>query len=329
MSDIAPPAPCALMTSAVVREALGSIVREMRRAMVRSSYSSIIYEGYDFSCVLVDGQGRLIAESGEDHPFHIIPVASAVSGALSLHQRIGPDDIFLHNDPYTGGTHLNDVAVIWPVFEADRPVFFIVIRSHWGDVGGMTPGSLNGAAVDILQEGLRLNYLKVDRQGRSEAMRLIFDNVRATSEALSDFQSVLGICRVAEGRLRELVRRYGRRRYSTPAARTSWTPASAGCAPRSGALPAGTYRHRAYLDGNAATPHPLDVELALTIHGDRSVHADFSGSSAQVQAPLNAGPAIAPTSVLTVVKSFLDPRGARSTAGTLRVLTVRRRPGRS
>ena len=55
-------------TSAVIREAMSSIVREMRRAMVQSSYSSIIYEDYDFSCVLIDGKGRLVAESGEDTP---------------------------------------------------------------------------------------------------------------------------------------------------------------------------------------------------------------------------------------------------------------------
>ena len=91
-------------TSAVIREQLSSIVREMRRSMVQSSYSSIIYEGYDFSCVLIDRQGSLIAESGEDHPFHIIPVAGAVAGALAVHGAIGPDDLLLHNDPYTGGT---------------------------------------------------------------------------------------------------------------------------------------------------------------------------------------------------------------------------------
>ncbi len=313
-----------LLTSAVVRESFGSIVREMRRSMVRSSYSSIIYEGYDFSCVLVDGHGRLVAESGEDHPFHIIPVGTAVPGVLARHREIGPDDIFLHNDPYTGGTHLNDVAVIWPVFEAGKPIFFIVIRSHWGDVGGMTPGSLNGSAVDIFQEGLRLDYLKVPRNGDSEVLRLIFDNVRATREAVSDFHSVLGICKVAERRLRDVLAKYGAN--VVDAATDAILDASerrlrAAIA----SLPSGTYRHRAYLDGNAATPHPLHVQLALTVDGDR-LHADFTGSSAQVRAPLNAGPAIAPTAVLTVVKSFLDPRGAIN-SGTLRVLTVTAPPG--
>ena len=308
-----------LVTMAVVREALASIVREMRRSMVRSSYSSIIYEGYDFSCVLVDRQGRLIAESGEDHPFHIIPVAGAVAGALKLHATIGPDDILLHNDPYTGGTHLNDIAVIWPVFIGGAAAFYVVIRSHWGDVGGMTPGSLNGAATSILQEGLRLNYLKIPRSGDSEVMRLIFDNVRVTREAVSDFQSTLGICRVAETRLHGLNHRYTAA-VLDDAIEDLLNASERRLRAAVRALPDGVYRHVAYLDGNAATPHPLRVSMALTVAGDQ-LHADFTGSSDQVAAPLNAGPAIAPTSVLTVVKSFLDPRGPIN-SGTLRVLDV-------
>ena len=311
-------------TSAVLREQLSSVVREMRRSMVQSSYSSIIYEGYDFSCVLIDGQGRLVAESGEDHPFHIIPVAGAVQGALAIHGAIGAHDLLLHNDPYTGGTHLNDVAVIWPVHLAGAPIFHVVVRSHWGDVGGMTPGSLNGAASDILQEGLRMNYLKLDKSGPSELLRLVFDNVRATAEARADFQAVLGICRVAERRLRDLVARHG---LPTVQAATEDILDASERRMRAAiaTLPPGEYRHVGYLDGNAATPHPLEVHVRLVV-GDGRIEADFSGSSPQVAAPLNAGPAIAPTSVMTVVKSFLDPRGP-ITSGTLRAVTVTTVPG--
>ena len=306
-------------TSAVIREQLSSIVREMRRSMVQSSYSSIIYEGYDFSCVLIDGEGRLIAESGEDHPFHIIPVAGAVAGALAVLCAIGPYDLLLHNDPYTGGTHLNDVAVIWPVHADGLPIFHVVVRSHWGDVGGMTPGSLNGAATDILQEGLRMNYLKLDKSGRSELLRLILDNVRATAEARADFHAVLGICRVAERRLRDLVARHGLPIVQAAtedildASERRMRAAIAALAP-------GEYRHVGFLDGNDATPHPLEVHVRLVIRAD-GIEADFTGSSAQVAAPLNAGPAIAPTSVMTIVKSFLDPSGP-ITSGTLRAVTV-------
>ncbi|GGF50244.1 5-oxoprolinase [Azorhizobium oxalatiphilum] len=316
----APQRRVSLATAAVIREALSSIVSEMRRSMVRSSYSSIIYEGYDFSCVLIDGKGRLIAESGEDHPFHIIPVAGAIERALKVHGSIDPEDLLLHNDPYTGGTHLNDIAVIWPVHAQGRPVFYVVVRSHWGDVGGMSPGSLNGAATDILQEGLRLNYLKVARSGDCEVMRMIFDNVRATREAISDFHSVLGICRVAERRLRDLAAKYGLETVED-AGEDILDAAHRRMSAAIAALPEGTYRHVGYLDGNGSTPHPLRVDVALTVR-DGHLEADFSGSSAMVSAPLNAGPAIAPTSVLTVVKSFLDPSGP-ITSGTLRAITVK------
>jgi len=316
-------------TSAVIREQLSSVVREMRRSMVQSSYSSIIYEGYDFSCVLIDGQGRLVAESGEDHPFHIIPVAGAVEGALAIHGAIGPDDILLHNDPYTGGTHLNDVAVIWPIHHQEghadgMPVFHVVVRSHWGDVGGMTPGSLNGAATDILQEGLRMNYLKLDKSGRSELLRLILDNVRATAEATADFHAVLGICRVAERRLRDLVARHGLPTVQA-AAEDILDASERRMRAAIATLPPGEYRHVGFLDGNEATPHPLEVHVRLVV-GDGSIEADFAGSSPQVAAPLNAGPAIAPTSVMTVVKSFLDPSGPIN-SGTLRAIRVATVPG--
>ena len=308
-----------IVTAAVVREALASIVREMRRSMVRSSYSSIIYEGYDFSCVLVDAMGQLIAQSGEDHPFHVIPVAASVERLLQKHTTIDEEDLFLHNDPYTGGTHLNDVAVVWPVFENGALLLFVVIRSHWADIGGMTPGSLSGGATEILHEGLRLDNVRIAKSGTSELMRVIFDNVRVSSEAIADFHAVLGICRVAEKRVRALLAK-----YTTPIVRSSIADLLDASERRMRAaladLPDGVYRHIAYLDGNGAHNFPLHVAVTLTVAGD-AVHADFSGTSAQVAAPLNAGPAIGPTSMLTIIKSFLDPAGVIN-SGTLRPIRV-------
>ena len=117
--------------------------------------------------------------------------------------------MLLHNDPYTGGTHLNDVAVIYPIFFKENLTMFVVIRSHWADIGGTTPGSLSGKAKEILHEGLRLNHICVPKNGKSEVMDLIFDNIRISEEALSDFYAVLGTCRVAERRLIELISKYG------------------------------------------------------------------------------------------------------------------------
>lgn len=308
-----------VITSAVIRESLASIVREMRRAMVRSSYSSIIYEGYDFSCVIIDGQGRLVAQSGEDHPFHIIPVVWSVTGLLAKNPVIGENDLFLHNDPYSGGTHLNDVAVLYPVMDGDKVLFFIVIRSHWADIGGMTPGSLSGAARDIHQEGLRLDHLRTEKSGHAEALAFIFDNVRISDEAMADFQAVIGTCRVAERRLREVLEKYGTRTVAA-AVEDLLDTAERRMRAAIGRHPDGVYCGTAYLDGNSATGFPLRVACTLTVDGE-TVTADFAGTSPQVPAPLNAGPAIGVTSVMTIVKSFLDPAGDIN-SGTLRPCRV-------
>lgn len=308
------------VSAAVIRESFSSIIREMRRAFAASAYSSIIYEGYDFSCVLIDRYGQLVSQSGEDHPFHIIPVAWSVSGLLEKDVRIDPDLIYLHNDPYTGGTHLNDVAIVYPVALDHSPVFFIVLRAHWADIGGMTPGSLSGAAREILQEGLRLNHVPVPKSGISPVMDVIFDNVRVTREAKADFQAAIGTCRVAETRLKDVIKKYGTELVELA---TSELLDSAEKRMRVAItrIPDGKYTFTSYMDGHDPNSFPLHVDVSLTISGE-TVLADYQGTSNQVPAPLNAGPAIAPTSVLTVIKSFLDPSGPIN-SGTLRPINTR------
>src|SRR5262245_32644553 len=106
------------ITLEVLRETFVSIVREMRVTLVRTAYSSILYEGEDFSCVLMDGEAQIVAMSkGQDHPLHIVPISWSMKAVREqFGDDINPGDIFLHNDPYTGGTHLNDVAMIYPLF---------------------------------------------------------------------------------------------------------------------------------------------------------------------------------------------------------------------
>jgi N-methylhydantoinase B len=189
------------ITLEVVREALSSIVREMRITLVRTAYSSILYEGEDFSCVLMDGAAQIIAMSkGQDHPLHIVPIAWSMK---AVRERFGDDihegDVFLHNDPYTGGTHLNDVAMICPMFADGELFLFPVVRAHWGDVGGMSPGSLSGRVTEIYQEGVRIPPIRIYERGRPNqaALDLIFANMRGPGEREGDFRAMLGTCRKA------------------------------------------------------------------------------------------------------------------------------------
>ena len=133
----------------LIREALVAVAQEMRANVIHSSYSSIIYEGHDFSTALVGPDGRYVAQCDGDHP----PSTSSryrIRHGRSL-REFGDDiregDIFLHNDPYTGGTHLNDILQLHPVVHEGDIVMFAAIRYHFGDVGGMTAGSLSGEAA--------------------------------------------------------------------------------------------------------------------------------------------------------------------------------------
>ena len=121
------------ITLEVLREAFVSIVREMRVTLVRTAYSSILYEGEDFSCVLMDGHAQIVAMSkGQDHPLHIVPIGWSMRAVREkFGDDIHPGDIFLHNDPYTGGTHLNDVAMISPLFAPARAARTSSSSSRW------------------------------------------------------------------------------------------------------------------------------------------------------------------------------------------------------
>ena len=96
----------------LLHETLVSVVREMRANLVATAYSSIIYEAHDFSCVLLDGEGQIVAQA-EDNPSHIFPVPWSVKQMFKHYgDDIHPGDVFLHNDPFTGGTNLIDIAMI-------------------------------------------------------------------------------------------------------------------------------------------------------------------------------------------------------------------------
>src|SRR5207245_7518300 len=201
------------ITLEVIREGLVSTVREMRVTLVRTAYSSVLYEGEDFSCVLMDGDAQIVAMSrGQDHPLHIVPIGWSMKTVREkFGDAIHPGDVFLHNDPYTGGTHLNDAAMIQPMFAGGDLFLFPVVRAHWGDVGGMSPGSLSGRVTEIYQEGVRIPPIRVYERGRPNqaALDLIFANMRGPREREGDFRAMIGTCRKAAERVEALLGRYG------------------------------------------------------------------------------------------------------------------------
>src|SRR5215468_154214 len=295
----------------------------MRVTIIRTAYSSILYEGEDFSCVLMDGDAQIVAMSkGQDHPLHIVPIAWSMKAVREkFGDDIHPGDMFLHNDPYTGGTHLNDVALIYPIFADGRMFVFPVVRAHWGDVGGMSPGSLSGGATEIFQEGVRIPPIRIVDQGRPNdaALDLIFANMRGLRERQGDFHAMVGTCRKAAERIEALSARYG-----APAVREGvallMDRAEARMRRAISDLPDGSYVYEAHLESGRERLEPLTVRARVTVAGD-AMTVDLTGTSPQTAGPTNVGPAMAPTGAFTIIKSFLDP-GSDVNSGAFRPLTV-------
>jgi N-methylhydantoinase B len=292
----------------LVRESLIAVVNEMRANIIHSSYAAIIYEGHDFSCALMSADGRQIAQGLADHPIHIFAVPYSTREVVkAFGDDIHEGDLFLHNDPYSGGTHLNDVLLLHPVFFEGRLALFAAMRCHWNDVGGMTPGSLSGRVKEIYQEGIRIVPTKICDRGvmNQGVLDVLFNNMRGPEERIGDFNAMLGTGRKAAEHIERLFKRFGGQAMLDGVdeliARSERQMRA-----RVSDCPDGDYYAEGYIESDGSNPDPLVVRLKLTVAGD-GITADFTGTSNQTDGPTNCGPAMAFNAVGTIVKAFLDP----------------------
>ncbi len=311
------------ITLEVVCEGLIAIVREMRATVIRASYSPVIWDMDDFSCALFDPQGQMVAQS-EDHPGHVLPMPWSVRCAMEdFEGDLRPGDVILLNDSYRGGTHLNDVTMLYPLFDGGELIIFPAVRAHWSDVGGGAPGSYSGLNTNIYQEGVRIPPIKIVDEGKLNraAMALLLNNMRLPEDRQGDFNASLGACRVAEARIRKLLAKYGRKTVFDCIA-LNLDRSERRLRARIATLPPGEYVYEDYLefyqDGRF---DPVLMRLTLTVQGD-GIIADFAGSNPQVPGVVNSTLATTGAGVLVAVKAVLDPDGPIN-HGTFRPITLK------
>src|SRR5215472_17137560 len=145
-----------------------------------------------------------------DLPIHLGSMPLAVKAVVGAFERFEPGDVFIHNDPYFGGSHLPDVNVVTPAFHDGALLGFACVRAHWPDIGSATPGSY-GATTEIYGEGLRLPPVRLYAAGvlNREVDAIIFTNVRTPDERRGDLRAQLAANHRGVTRLSELARRYG------------------------------------------------------------------------------------------------------------------------
>ena len=155
------------VTVELVRNALLTVIREMRADIVLTAFGSQIKEAEDFSCALMTATGELLGIT-EGTPVHLVPGTLAVRGIREkFGDDIAPGDVFMVNDPYILSSHLNDVAFLAPHFEDGAVCLWAAVRGHYLDIGGMTLGSISPVATDIHQEGLIIPVVITVYQDRS------------------------------------------------------------------------------------------------------------------------------------------------------------------
>src|SRR2546430_15680469 len=140
----------------VVRNRLQHLTREMAGAIVKTAVSPLISEARDFSCILYDAAGRIVATAATV-PFHFGVCAGSIAAVLArFGKAIAPGDVFLANDPHDGGgLHLQDVVVMRPIFRGRMRIRWASASGDMGDMGGTGPGSLSPGAPDWHHEGAR------------------------------------------------------------------------------------------------------------------------------------------------------------------------------
>ena len=313
--------------SEVIARFLLATAEEMGATLMRTAFSPNIKERADCSTAIFDAKGQVIALA-QRVPIHLGSMVGAIDEILKRYPKpeIRPGDMFIANDPYTGGgTHLPDINVIAPVFIGKRIVAYVANIAHHADVGGMVPGSEAAVCQSIYQEGLRIPPVRIMLEGKvnRDVFEMILINSRTPDERVGDLHAQFAANTVGSRSVTALFERYRvRETEATIAAYLDFTEKRFRAAIER--LPAGRYEAEDFLDGNEEGS-VARIKLSLTVKRER-LDFDFEGSAPQLLSARNIPYRALLATVYTVAKSLLDPE-VPANAGYYRTLHITAPPG--
>lgn len=283
--------PLDAVTLAVLKGRLEQIADEMDATLYRSAFNPIIAEARDACHGLYHPEtGATLVQGTRGLPIFVAAMAFAVRAVIDKVNRDGglaPGDAFLFNDPYDGGTHLNDFRLVRPVFREGKLFCWIASVGHWLDIGGNVPGGFNARATDSFQEGVRIPPVKLVRAGEldPDIVAILAANSRVPVSNWGDLNGQLNALAIGEARLDELLDAYGDATVAS-AFDALTARAEAMMRARISELPDGRYHFEDRLDNDGIVDEPLTIALDLVVEGDRMT-LDFSRSSPPCAGPLN------------------------------------------
>jgi 5-oxoprolinase (ATP-hydrolysing) len=282
-----------------------AIAEQMGVTLQNTAYSVNMKERLDFSCALFDPDGMLIANAPH-MPVHLGSMGESVRTILRLRgEGLRPGDVYALNNPYNGGTHLPDVTVVLPVFDADgRLLFLTASRGHHADIGGITPGSMPPDSTTIDQEGVLFDNVQVVDRGRflSDEIEALLASgpwpVRNARQNVADLQAQIAACTRGANELLAMIEHFG---LETVLAYTKHVQDNA------------EESVRRVLDRlrDGEFVYPLDngARIQVRVRIDREARralVDFTGTSAQLPDNFNAPSAVCRAAVLYVFRTLVD-----------------------
>jgi len=311
------------ITLEVARNRLAGIAHDMGVVLRRTSYSPNIKERADCSAAIFAPSGDMVAQA-EHIPVHLGSMPASVEAVLELFGAdMQPGSQYAVNDPFFGGTHLNDLTLVRPIHADGRLVGWAANRAHHADVGGEAPGSMPAHATTVDQEGHRVPPMLCVRNGEwlPDFVDPFLAATRTPDERLGDLSAQLGANEAAARRLTTLIGSEGRERYETvTTALLDYGERRTRSALR--VLPDGRFGFTDHMEWEGAL---VPIEVAVTIDGE-TLDADFTGTAAQIAGNINAVEAVTRSCLYFAVRVATDP-SIPANSGCYRTLSLRAPPG--
>ncbi|GAO23076.1 N-methylhydantoinase [Alicycliphilus sp. B1] len=295
------------ITFEVMRSIFEFASDRMASVLQRSSFSPILADMLDFSNAIYDADLQLLSQAA-NCPVHLAAMKFSAEEAVKGigKNNVHEGDVLVVNDPYRGGTHINDISFIKPIYYKKELIGYGVSRGHWMDLGG---GGAGGQAFSthIAAEGLRLPPLKIFTGGRinEDLLAIIMNNSRTPHFIKGDLQAHLGALRGAEQELQRACDRYGVdtvkkamkkiQAYTEKMIRESI-----------GKIPNGVYEAEDYADTDGVSHERVRLKVRLEIQ-DTSIKVDFTGTDPMCQGAINSPRANTISAALYSLQFFLAP----------------------
>ncbi len=310
----------------IVRNGVIAVTEEMKTNLMRTAYNIIIYEALDFTTGLFTPDGDTIS-IGIGLPMFIRGMAETVKAKIRHFGRdnIKPGDIYVTNDSYLTGSHLNHVTLTLPIFHQDALVGFSCCMAHWLDIGGM----LGGMSTDIFAEGLQIPIMKLNDRGvvNETLVEIIRQNVRLPSRAMGDLRAQVTAVKTGERRYLQLIERYGRDAVQGAVA-AIMDHADAMARARTRTIPDGVYEAESYMDDDGIeVGKPVPIRVRVVVKGDEMT-VDLTNVSKQVRGFYNSGITTGYACAQVAYKCLTSPTDYPINDGSFRSLKVIVPPGR-